>query len=149
VTQGSDAALTVSATGAEPLRYQWNFNGKRIEGTTNATLTLSRVSIGQAGDYSVEVCNDVGCVLSSVARLTVQAAPLYLHSPWKSSDMFGFNVDCSSELSFVIETSTDLQHWAGISTNSGPAIGLPLSFPVATDGLPRFFRVRSTGDLED
>ena len=69
--------------------------------------------------------------------------PFHLHSPWKSAQEFGFEVDSASVLPFVIETSVNLQDWSVVATNSSPTSGNPVTFPIGTDARPRFFRVRS------
>jgi hypothetical protein len=71
VNAGTTATLVVSATGTQPLNYQWNFNGTNIAGATNTSLILTNVQIGQAGNYTVLVTNLFGSVLSSNAILVV------------------------------------------------------------------------------
>jgi outer membrane protein assembly factor BamB len=69
VSQGTDVALHVEASGNIPLRYQWRFNGQNIAGATKATLLLENVQPGKAGDYSVEVRNSLGKVVTPEARV--------------------------------------------------------------------------------
>ncbi|HEV2695324.1 MAG TPA: immunoglobulin domain-containing protein [Verrucomicrobiae bacterium] len=71
VTVNNTAVFSVTATGAQPLIYQWSFNGTNISGATNAVLNLPNVSPAQAGTYSVLVSNIVGTAISSNATLTV------------------------------------------------------------------------------
>jgi uncharacterized delta-60 repeat protein len=74
---GTVATFTVTATGADPLRYQWFketvrlADGGNISGSTNFTLTLSNLSIADSGGYAVEITDASGSVTSSVATLTV------------------------------------------------------------------------------
>ncbi|HXJ61550.1 MAG TPA: immunoglobulin domain-containing protein [Verrucomicrobiae bacterium] len=74
---GTTAVFNVFAGGTEPLRYQWRKNGialadgPDIVGATTATLTISNVSVADAGSYTVAITNDQGSVTSAVARLTV------------------------------------------------------------------------------
>lgn len=44
VTNGGAASFTVTATGDEPMAYQWFFNGAPLNGATNATLEIARVT---------------------------------------------------------------------------------------------------------
>ncbi|HUA66415.1 MAG TPA: immunoglobulin domain-containing protein [Alphaproteobacteria bacterium] len=74
VLQGGSATFTVSAGGAQPLGYQWNFGGVNIPGATNASLTLSNVQPSQAGNYAVFISNAFGSTNSSSAVLTVNPA---------------------------------------------------------------------------
>lgn len=71
VTAGSNANFSVSAGGTAPLTYQWRQNGTNVSGANAYTLTLTGVSAGQAGSYTVVVTNGEGSVTSQVATLTV------------------------------------------------------------------------------
>lgn len=51
--------------------YQWRFNGSNIPGATGSSLTLSNVTMAQAGPYSVVVSNALGGTISSAAQLVV------------------------------------------------------------------------------
>jgi uncharacterized repeat protein (TIGR03803 family) len=72
--------FSVLAGGTQPLSYQWlkdgtNLNnGGRISGAQTATLAISNVFGGDAGQYSVLVSNTSGNVTSSPAVLTVNTA---------------------------------------------------------------------------
>jgi nitrogen fixation protein len=68
---GTDVTFAVTATGSNPLIYQWSFNGTRLNAATNSTLVLNGVSLGQGGIYSVLVSNAVGSVSSRGASLIV------------------------------------------------------------------------------
>ena len=72
---GGTANFSVTASGALPLSYSWNFNGTNIAGATNTSLTLTNVQLNQAGNYAVLVTNVYGSVLSSNAILTVNLPP--------------------------------------------------------------------------
>src|SRR6185503_2632235 len=58
---GQSVTFTVSAAGATTLRYQWKKNGTNltngvsITGATNASLTISNLTLADAGSYTVEV----------------------------------------------------------------------------------------------
>jgi hypothetical protein len=70
VNLGGTVTFSVSATDANPISYQWQFNGTAIDLATSATLTLSDVSL-QAGSYTVYVYDIVGGVTSNAATLTL------------------------------------------------------------------------------
>jgi len=72
VFPGGSASLSVTASGASALSYQWRFNGTDIPGANGATLALNNVQIGQAGNYSVVVFNADGSALSHAAQVTIQ-----------------------------------------------------------------------------
>lgn len=68
-------SLSVVATGAEPLSYQWKKDGEAIEGATSSSLELVDISAADAGDYTVTVSNNDGSVTSVPATIEVQDSP--------------------------------------------------------------------------
>ena len=54
---GSNVTLTVSAGGATPLSYFWQFDGTNIAGATNSTLSISNLQSSALGPYTVVVSN--------------------------------------------------------------------------------------------
>lgn len=72
-TEFGSATFSVQATGSQPLSYQWKKGGTDLLGRTNSSLTLSNLSLADAGDYSVTVTNSAGSVTSNVATLTLAA----------------------------------------------------------------------------
>jgi uncharacterized repeat protein (TIGR03803 family) len=71
VSVGGDATFVVSAASASPLAYQWLFDGTNIDAATNAILTLTNVTLSQAGSYSVDVSNTNAAITSAAAILSV------------------------------------------------------------------------------
>jgi probable HAF family extracellular repeat protein len=57
---GSRLTLSVNATGAAPLSYQWLLNGANIKGATKSTYTISKLSLASAGNYTVVLTNIQG-----------------------------------------------------------------------------------------
>jgi hypothetical protein len=72
---GGSAGLSVSASGAAPLAYQWNFNGAPIAGATTTGYALSNAQLTNAGNYTCRVTNFLGAATSSVIAVTVLATP--------------------------------------------------------------------------
>ena len=74
---GTTAAFSVSVSGAIPLSYQWRkgalalVDGGNITGARTSTLTITNVTKGNEGNYSVVVTNASGSTTSTVAALTV------------------------------------------------------------------------------
>ncbi|HWA28885.1 MAG TPA: immunoglobulin domain-containing protein [Lacunisphaera sp.] len=68
--------LSVAASGAGPLTYQWQKNGVNITGATSPSLNFAQMALADAGDYTVVVTNHVGSTTSSVATLTVNPVPV-------------------------------------------------------------------------
>jgi hypothetical protein len=73
--------MTVTAAGAD-LRYRWLTNGVAIPGAVQPTYIVEFARPQDAGTYTVEVCNEVGCVTSEPADVIVNtAAPVILVPP--------------------------------------------------------------------
>lgn len=66
------ALLSVTASGAEPLAYQWFANNVTITNATNATLTLAGLTLADAAAYTASVSNNAGTVTSLPAVLKVR-----------------------------------------------------------------------------
>lgn len=75
-TVGSNAALSVVATGSERLRYQWRHDGVPIPDATLASLRLTGITPDAAGSYDVLVTNWFGAAVSSTALLSLNHPPI-------------------------------------------------------------------------
>lgn len=73
---GSPASFSVTATGSDPLTYQWVKDGDDISGATSATLMIGSAQDASAGVYTVRVSNPAGIAYSANARLTVSQLPV-------------------------------------------------------------------------
>jgi hypothetical protein len=84
VTNGTNAAFTVTATGSAPLAYQWQFlgsapanagtnlvNSGNISGVTSNTLAFKPAYTNHIGFYQVIITNLYGAVTSSAPYLDV------------------------------------------------------------------------------
>jgi len=80
VAVGSNAVLSVSATGTPPLSYQWLFTGAPLPGATASTLLITDVGLSHAGGYQALVSNAYGSATSTVAILTVTAPPALIYA---------------------------------------------------------------------
>lgn len=79
VAAGAAVTYSVRASGAGPLRYQWQRDGVNIAGATAQDYTISAVSSADNGArFRAIVSNDYGSVTSDTATLTVSsnAAPV-------------------------------------------------------------------------
>ncbi len=71
-TVGQPVTFGVTASGAQPLSYQWQRNGQNIPGATGATYTLQAPTAEDNGaQFRVVVANGAGTVTSNPATLTV------------------------------------------------------------------------------
>ena len=93
---GEAAAFAVTATGTEPLAYQWSFGGTNLVDATNSVLLIPSVQVSDAGSYAVGVSNAFGSANSSNALLTVGEPPTIVIQPTDQAvpvgEMATFNV---------------------------------------------------------
>jgi outer membrane protein assembly factor BamB len=73
-TENSAVVFAAIVEGSAPLEFQWCKDGQIIAGATGSQLTLNQVQSADAGEYSIIVANEVGCVTNRV-QLTVQGPP--------------------------------------------------------------------------
>ncbi len=74
---GSTATFSVVAIGSTPLTYQWRKGGTPISGNASAataTLTLTGISLADAGSYDVLATNSFGFATSTPASLSISSA---------------------------------------------------------------------------
>src|SRR5204862_5920618 len=69
VPLGAPINLCVTATGSEPLLYQWRRNGANIPGATDQCFSLAGVTLSDGGTYTVVVANDLGAISSDPAAV--------------------------------------------------------------------------------
>ena len=69
--EGTAGSFAVTATGAQPLRYQWKKGDNAIPGATNSSYSIPNAQLVNEGFYSVTVSNNSGAVFSRSARLNV------------------------------------------------------------------------------
>ncbi|MEE8143628.1 MAG: immunoglobulin domain-containing protein, partial [Planctomycetota bacterium] len=79
--EGDSVTLSVTASGSEPLSYQWRKDSLPLPGETSSTLTINPVGLGDAGSYDVVVTNDCDEATSGAALVTVLTGPVIASSP--------------------------------------------------------------------
>jgi len=78
IKRGNAVTFTVAAGSTVPMTYQWERNGAKlrngggISGVLTRKLSLSRVTMANAGNYQVVVSNSAGNVTSAAAALRVK-----------------------------------------------------------------------------
>ncbi len=80
IMEGYVVTMFGSATGSNPLAYQWLKNGEQINGATKNYIQFDAVRVSDAGTYKLRVSNEVGSVTSTGAVLSVEAATLPVFS---------------------------------------------------------------------
>ena len=158
VAIGSNLALSVAATGAAPLDYQWYFDGAPLPGQTNAPLLLSAAGSNDAGSYRVVVTNLYGSVTSVAAVVTVGIAPAITAEPVSQTNLLNGTVTLSvaasgtgpltyqwqfngANLPRGLITTVAGNGTTGYSGDGGAATNAELSYPygVAFDALGNLF----------
>jgi hypothetical protein len=117
VLAGSDVSFSVSAFGAAPLSYQWEFNQEPMAGVTGPSLSLSKVDDTRAGKYRVVISNAVGSATSQEAELSVTAT---VEPPSIVKQPVSQTVPEGADATFLVEaTGTDplSYQWRHSGTN--------------------------------
>lgn len=80
---GEVVSFDVTATGSEPIQYQWQRNGAAIAGADKPSYTTSALALADnAAIFTVVITNPAGTVTSQEAKLTVTAvAPRIVTAP--------------------------------------------------------------------
>lgn len=121
VVAGSNVTLSVTASGADPLAYQWRRGATNLLGATISSLQFLNISEAQAGMYSVVVTNLAGMATSSDAMISVYAtAAATFNSLNADNGQFTFNIAGVPGYDYVIQTSTNMLDWEAIWTNASP-----------------------------
>ena len=136
---GATAIFTVTADGTAPLSYQWQSNGTNLVDATNTTLTLTNVTLDQAGTYSVIVTNNAGSIASSNAVLSVYATAAATLGGYSFSGVNGvqFTVAGVPGFNYAVQDSTNLIDWVSLLTNTAPFIFVDAN---ATNFPQQFYR---------
>jgi hypothetical protein len=94
---GTDAQFEVKADGSTPLKYQWFKNGIPLLKQTSPTLAINAVKASDEGNYTIEISNRAGSVLSEHKSLSLSLdAP-----PVETSTKLTFSWSPNSE-SYVV-----------------------------------------------
>ena len=146
---GATVFFTVSASGSQPLGYQWFFNGTNNPvGVNSNVLELDNVDTNSAGNYSVLITNAVGSVTSSKGNLYILAngsltAPqlwLLSHDPANGD---GIMIALQSGRNYRVQSSSDFLQWIDV-TNFLSQSSLVLFTNTQLTNLPSmFYRVVS------
>ncbi len=89
VISGNTVVFTVVASGVPAPKFQWYNGAAPIRDATGPTLTMTNVTIANAGSYRVTVSNALGTAVSDTVSLTVVTPPRILGSPASQSATVG------------------------------------------------------------
>ena len=142
VLENAPATFTVSATGTEPLFYQWQKDGLNLPGANGASFTIPATQASDGGGYSVIVTNLGGMVFSAVAQLQVSVAP-FLTVPLRRGDgAFEFILNGRTNRNYTVEFSVSLIGWTNMTNILLTRPQTPVVDAAATNAVSRFYRVR-------
>jgi uncharacterized protein (TIGR02597 family) len=151
--QGGTVFFAVSATGSQPLTYQWRkdnvnlVNDSNIAGATTPTLTIRSAGASNLGTYTATVSNLTGVAVSSAAvTLTIvsnQIPLLNMASNVDGSISTTWQTDAGTSYTLQYKSNlTDFQ-WTTINTVTAGSSSLTLS-DVPNNASQRFYQLVSS-----
>ena len=146
VVAGSNATLTVTATGTTPLAYQWRTNGINYLGRTTNAMTVTNFTAAKEGGYAVVITNTAGAVTSVTAQLYLIASNgASRFTNWGyATNKFTATLLGSANTNYIVQGATNFASiWSPISTNSSVVGIISFSETNAPGYTNRFFRARA------
>ena len=136
---GEPLDLSVSATAAVPLRYQWQKDGETIVGAIAPTFSIASASLSDSGTYWVRVSSDDDSAWSELITVKVIAPEIPLLSI-VTNPLGSLYVHAAATPggNLVFESSNDFVKWTTFRTQSNPTGTLDI--PVETDLPAKFIR---------
>jgi Immunoglobulin I-set domain len=132
VSVGQTAMFAVTATGTEPLSFQWRKGGQAIMGATSSSYTTPPTTMADNNSsFDVIVSNSAGQVTSSAATLTVTSAP---DKPLITTQPASISVNLGATATFtVVATGTGLTYqWQKGTGNISGATSASYTTPATT-----------------
>lgn len=130
VPYGTLASFTVTATGAQPMTYQWRKGTVEIPGATTSTLSFIARS-SDAGNYSVVISNPCGSQSSPAATLgvgpclgvSIASQPVTLTAPLGGTASFSVAAAGSPGITYRWQHRVNL-NWTDIPGATGSSLTL-------------------------
>jgi hypothetical protein len=149
---GASASFTAMAVGAQPLSYQWQFNGANltddecIAGSQSRTLTVTNAQAGNSGGYRVIVTNIYGSAASAPATLTMPGVvpPPVFRPPalLQSNSVVCFTWSTAPGHSYQVQYRNDLRTAGWLNLGDPiPASSDALSASDPATNAQRFYRI--------
>jgi hypothetical protein len=102
VSVGQSLTLSVVASGAGTLAYQWLRNGTVLTGATTASYAVANATATDAGTYSVLVQNALGSVYTNPATVTVTNPVPTAVAPAITTQPQGRTVDAGTAVTLTV-----------------------------------------------
>jgi hypothetical protein len=143
---GTTVTFTVTATSCSAIGYQWMFGTNTLSGENAATLTITNVPTGRAGDYTVVLTNTAGSITSDIVTLTVllPAAPTLSASPMLlSNGHFHAGFNGTPNVSYTVKYANDvIGPWQTLTNITSAGSGLiEIDDILAATPARRFYRI--------
>jgi hypothetical protein len=151
-TIGGTVTLNAGVVGAQPLSYQWQFNGTNISGATFAIFSISNLTVTSAGTYRCIATNAIGSIVTPGATLAVVWPPLRFDASPGVLQMTASGLrlrllNLTGAGTVVIEASSDLTSWQPILINPPVTGTLDFTDSTGTKYTRRFYRAYEGGTL--
>lgn len=118
---GNNVTFKSTATGTQPLSFQWKLNGTIVPGATDSVLNISNVSFSKEGYYTCEVTNMLNTVISDSAELMIADC-----AELPGDTILLTAINASGTIQWQV--SSDTINWlniVGATTNPFPYISTP------------------------
>ncbi len=127
----------MTATGTDPLSYQWRFNSADLPGATTSVYTRNNVQPAHMGSYSVVITNSAGGTNSSNAELT-----LIIPTPFLTTLSAGLiQWQGLSNLPYTVQGKTNLEETNWLTLGTASSAGASVSFTNQAEAPQQFYRV--------
>jgi alpha-tubulin suppressor-like RCC1 family protein len=142
IAAGTTASLTTKTVGIKSTVYQWQFNGKNIDGATNDIYTIADAEAGDAGNYSLLASNNLGVAITRQARVVVSSSsyPLSVLRVGNRIALSWSSVGASNILLEEANSFSTSTIWV-LSGATFSDDGTNKTATVSTTGSARFFRL--------
>jgi hypothetical protein len=137
VRVGTPLTFNVSASGGEPLRYEWFKNGNILNDQNSAQLSIANVTQSDAGEYYVRVSNASGSVTSDQGTVAVvdRLSQVIDFAPLGNFEGIGASLSLEATSSSGLPVSFSVDSGPGsIAGNLLTASGVGLITITATQG---------------
>lgn len=135
---GDDLRLSVQVTGATG--YRWFRDGVQVAGADGSVLLVPAAQRGAVGDYTVEVLNRAGSVVSAVARVSFDDK--LSGAGFRADRSFGFHLEGEPGRVYEFQSSDDLTLWSTFSLVRYVDKAIEAQEASATVGARRYYRAR-------
>jgi T5SS/PEP-CTERM-associated repeat protein len=143
VVVGGTASFSVTATGTQPMTYQWQFGSTDIAGATTSAYVKTNVQPVDVGTYTVVITNIAGAVRSS-ANLQVEAGvTVSFVSRAGSTNTLSVQSLTGSTYTLEFKDSLSQTNWKQVLPSTAGTGGLIILQDPASPGSARFYRVAS------